>query len=270
MDIIDAHFHVIAARDLQPELPDAPRPFPVDAYLQAVGRVAEEVDWARFTGGVVVGGSRRDRARTLVEALEQLELEAAAAGRAPADGGRAFIGMITGTADLGAERVLALDARGVRAVRFNLLRGQEVADGDLLAVAHRVHDLAGWATDVAVDVTARPGLVARLPELDRVCVNHLGMAEAGVDAVVDLAARGVRVKATGFGRLPFPPADALRRIHRANPGALIFGTDLPGTRAERRFGGADLELLLDVLGEWELPRVLHDNARALYRFADRR
>jgi predicted TIM-barrel fold metal-dependent hydrolase len=41
----------------------------------------------------------------------------------------------------------------------------------------------------------------------------------------------------------------------------VFGSDLPGTRAQRPFGAADIELVAEAAGE----RALYDNALALYR-----
>ena len=116
------------------------------------------------------------------------------------------------------------------------------------------------------DVSSRPEVAELLPELPAVAIDHLGMSEQGIDRVAELAAEGVRVKATGFGRLDFPVADALERIHAANPRALMFGTDLPGTHAARRFDRSDVDVILDVLGEWEMPRVMRDNALAFHKF----
>lgn len=265
MDIIDSHFHIIGARDLQPEKAFAPPPFTVDRYLQLTDRMADADRWSRVIGGVVVGGSAQTREETLAEALEELELEARSRGFSREEG-RNFIGIITGTTDLGADRVLALDAKGVRGIRFNLFKGQEIAVGDLENLARKVHDLAGWTTEVYFDVSSRPEVADLLPNLPAVAIDHLGMSAPGVDRVVELAGEGVRVKASGFGRLEFPVADALERIHAANPRALMFGTDLPGTHAARRFDRSDVDVILDVLGEWEMPRVMRDNSLAFHKF----
>ncbi|SLI39778.1 Predicted metal-dependent hydrolase of the TIM-barrel fold [Mycobacteroides abscessus subsp. abscessus] len=63
-------------------------------------------------------------------------------------------------------------------------------------------------------------------------------------------------------------ADTLRRIHAVNPQALMFGTDLPGTRAGRPFRDSDVDLLCDVVGT-DMHAVLEDNARAFYRLPAR-
>jgi len=57
----------------------------------------------------------------------------------------------------------------------------------------------------------------------------------------------------------------LRRIAAANPDALLFGTDLPSTRAARPFAVADVQLLKDALDRTEAARALWSNALRLYR-----
>ena len=59
-------------------------------------------------------------------------------------------------------------------------------------------------------------------------------------------------------------AEALREIAGVAPGALLFGTDLPGTRASRPFEEADIGLMVEILGESLAGRVLHDNAAGWY------
>ena len=80
-----------------------------------------------------------------------------------------------------------------------------------------------------------------------------------------LAELGVRVKATGFGRVDFDVPTALRELYAANPKALMFGTDLPSTRAPRPYRDDDLLLVVAALGEAGARKVLHDNAVAFYR-----
>lgn len=75
----------------------------------------------------------------------------------------------------------------------------------------------------------------------------------------------MRVKVTGFGRIDFDAASALRDLHAANPHALMFGTDLPSTRAPRPFLDEDVPRVVDVLGEDAAKQVLHQNALAFYR-----
>jgi hypothetical protein len=136
------------------------------------------------------------------------------------------------------EEIRALDAAGVRGVRFNLRHGGSL-DIDF---ALRVHELAGWHAEVyATDLPAHEG---RLRELPRLVVDHLGMNPDGLAAAVRL---GAMVKATPRFR---GDLDAVA------PDRLLFGTDLPGTRAPRTFEPADLEVP---------PAALADNALAWYR-----
>ena len=83
---------------------------------------------------------------------------------------------------------------------------------------------------------------------------------ANLPDVLRLVERGAYVKATGFGRVDLDVPHALRAIAAVNPAALLFGTDLPGTRARRPFADADLDLVREAAGE----RALYANARALY------
>lgn len=95
------------------------------------------------------------------------------------------------------------------------------------------------------------------------------MTPEGYSALLRLVERGTKVKATGFGRVGerLDVARALREISSVNPDALMFGTDLPGTRAPRPFEKADIALIvdtLDTLDERLARQVLRDNARELY------
>ena len=75
---------------------------------------------------------------------------------------------------------------------------------------------------------------------------------------------GMKVKATGFGRVNLDVAGAMREIADVDPGALLFGSDLPGTRARRPFEEADVDLIVEALGEERSGRALHDNAASWY------
>ena len=154
--------------------------------------------------------------------------------------------------------MLGLAAAGVRAFRVNLFRG---GDPSLLALAPRLFELAGWHVEVYVDSRDLPDLAPRLAAVPRLVIDHLGMTREGLPTLLALVETGVYVKATGFGRVDHDVPAALRAIAAVNPGALLFGTDLPGTRAPRPFEEADIEVVLDAAG----PQALYDNAAALYR-----
>jgi hypothetical protein len=97
------------------------------------------------------------------------------------------------------------------------------------------------------------------------------MARDGCLALLRLVEGGAKVKAAGFGRVGegLRVAQTLTQIAAVDPGALMLGTDLPGTRAERPFSEADIDLIVETLGGALARRVLRENALELYR-RDRR
>jgi hypothetical protein len=223
--VFDAHFHVIDARfPLVPNQGYLPSPFTVDDYRAQVS----------FAGGAVVSGSFQAFDQTyLIDALERL--------------GPAFVGVAQVPPDITDEAVLALRDAGVRAFRLNLHRGASL-DADL---AWRLWELAGWHLEVYADAAALPAL-----DVPRLVIDHLGLGPA----VLPFVERGAFVKADRFGALDFDYAALMREVAAINPAALLFGSDLPGTRAPRAFAPRDLELVLACGGE----RALWDNAVAVY------
>lgn len=74
-------------------------------------------------------------------------------------------------------------------------------------------------------------------------IDHLGLTKDGTDKLFKLVDQGVKVKATGFGRLDFNPIALMKKIYSINSEALLFGTDLPSTRAKEPFSGGDVDLI---------------------------
>jgi predicted TIM-barrel fold metal-dependent hydrolase len=244
--VFDSHFHIIDAQfPLVPNQGYLPGNFTCDDYLRAAGSFD-------LAGGAVVSGS--------FQAFDQSYLLATLAQLGPA-----FVGVTQLPAAVADAEILRLDAAGVRAVRFNLKRGGSEGVGKLESFARRVHEIANWHVELYVDSRDLVDLFTTLAALPAVSIDHLGLSKAGFPTLLRLVERGVRVKATGFGRLDFDAGEAIRAICAANPGALIFGTDLPSTRAPRPYTDDDLLLLLDVLGEELVQKVLYDNPVALYR-----
>jgi len=244
--VFDCHFHIIDARfPLVPNQGYLPADFTCDDYLRATTSF-------NLAGGAVVSGSFQafDQGY-LLAALEQL--------------GPAFVGVTQLPASVADGEILRLDAAGVRAVRFNLKRGGSEGIDKLESLARRVHELAGWHVELYVDSQDLGGLFPTLAALPAVSIDHLGLSKVGFPTLLRLVERGVRVKATGFGRIDFDVKQALSAICAANPEALLFGTDLPSTRAPRSYTDDDLLLVLDVLGEELTQKVLYDNAVAFYR-----
>lgn len=246
LPLFDAHFHIIDRR------------FPL---IENNGYLPDEFTCAdyrgrmqpyRLIGGAVVSGSFQGfDQRYLIESLRTL--------------GRGFVGVTQLPAGTSDAELLRLHECGVRAVRFNLKRGGSEDVRYLERVAHRVHDLMGWHVELYVDARELEPLYDTLLRLPKVSIDHLGLSRDGFLILLKLVEAGVRVKATGFGRVDFEVTAALRALHAANPNALIFGTDLPSTRAPRAYEDEDYARVIDALGEQAARRVLSQNALDFYR-----
>lgn len=247
MRLFDAHLHIIDPR------------FPLTAnqgYLPPPFTVADYLRLARPLGvvaGALVSGSFQGLDLSYLEdALPRL--------------GPGFVGVAQIPLDTPAAEIRRLAALGVRAVRFNLHRGVQGDLAGMQALALRAHEAAGWHAELYLDAAEIPRLGGWLGGLPAVCIDHLGLSRAGFAHLLRLVGRGAWVKASGFGRLDFPVAEALAELCRANPERVLWGSDLPGTRAPRPFEPRDLDLIADALADPELiGRVLWGNALDLYR-----
>jgi predicted TIM-barrel fold metal-dependent hydrolase len=196
-------------------------------------------------GGAVVSASFQAYDQTyLIDALARL--------------GPGFVGVANIPPGISDGEILTLAEAGVRAYRVNLLRGGDLSQLDL---APRLFELAGWHLEVYLDARDLPALAPRLAVAPRLVIDHLGMSQAGLPALLDLVKGGAYVKASGFGRIDVDAYSAMRAISLINPAAVLFGSDLPGTRARRPFAADDLELVAEAAGA----RALYENALALYR-----
>lgn len=244
--IFDAHCHIIDPRfPLVPNNAYLPEAFSTDDYLAAVRPLGI------CSGAVVSGSFQAFDQGYLLAALQQL--------------GPGYVGVTQVPATISDAELLALHAGGVRAVRFNLRRGGSEQADQLERMARRVFELAGWHVELYIDSRELGALHPVLCRLPAVSIDHLGLSRDGLPALLRLAEAGVRVKACGFGRVDFDVVPALRDIDRANPHALMFGSDLPSTRAPRPFDKADLELIHQALDSDGVERALWRNARAFYR-----
>ena len=247
----DAHLHIIDPNHPLIEnngyLPD---PFTVADYrarLQSLPDVGVEV-----AGGAVVSGSFQGFDQGyLIEALRQL--------------GDNYVGVTQLPDETTDDQIRRLDEAGIKALRFNIARGGSATLDALDSFARRVHDLVGWHAELYIDArTIDEDLADRIASLPAVSIDHLGMHEDGLSTLLRLVEAGVKVKATGFGRVELDPAEAVRRIVDTDPTALMVGTDLPSTRARRPFADADFALLRQVLTPAEADAVFWSNAARFY------
>lgn len=244
--IFDSHLHIVDPRfPLVPNQGYLPAPFPAADYLATVRH------WGIGGGAVVSGSFQAFDQAYLVDALSVL--------------GPTFVGVTQLPVDCPDAQIVDLDQAGVRAVRFNLQRGGSAGLDEIETLGRRVFDVAGWHSEFYLRSADLPDLEPVLLALPKVSIDHLGLTAAGFDVLLRLVEVGAHVKATGFSRCDLDVTDALRRISAASPAALMFGTDLPGTRAPRPFRPSDIELLRAALGRDDAAKALCDNAVRLYR-----
>jgi len=245
--LFDSHFHLIDRRfPLTPNQGYLPDDLNCSDYLSQVS----EYD---LRGGAVVSGSFQTFDQIyLLDALHTL--------------GPHFVGVANLPSTATDQEILDLDSAGVRAVRFNLKRGGSEDVRHLDAMARRVYELADWHVELYVDSRELDGLFDTLVGLPSVSIDHLGLSREGFGTLLKLAERGVRVKATGFGRVDFHVPTVLKELYAANPHSLMFGTDLPSTRAPRPYSCEDFLLVVETLGEDAARGVFYDNAARFYRF----
>jgi predicted TIM-barrel fold metal-dependent hydrolase len=246
MRVFDSHLHIIdSGYPLVENQGYRPEEFTCADYLAYAQKLG-------IVGGAVVSGS--------FQAFDQAYLRAALRTLGPS-----FVGVTQLPPSTSDEEILDLDSCGVRAVRFNLRRGGSAGVSDLDRFARRVHDLSGWHVELYVDARDLAQLYDLLVRLPTVVIDHLGVSSAGFPMMLRLVERGAYTKATGFGRLDFEAGPALRELARVNPDRLLFGTDLPSTRAPRPFQEGDLHLITETLGGKLAEKVLYGNAVRLYR-----
>ncbi|MBO0675871.1 amidohydrolase family protein [Mycolicibacterium sp. S2-37] len=244
--VFDSHLHIIDDRyPLVENNGYLPHRFTVADYERRVVGL-------NIAGGAVVTGSFQGFDQTyLRDALQLL--------------GPSFVGVTQIPPETPDRDIIELDSCGVRAVRFNIRRGGSATVDELDLLARRVHDLAGWHCELYIDSRDLFDLAATLIKLPRISIDHLGLTAEGMSDLLRLVDAGAYVKATGFGRIDMNPADAIRRIIDVNPHALVFGTDLPSTRADRPFVNSDLDLIRATVDRRHIDDVLWSNAATLYR-----
>ncbi|TCJ96804.1 amidohydrolase family protein [Nocardia alba] len=244
--VFDAHLHIIDPRfPLIPNDGYLPDPFTVGQYRERVGGLG-------IVGGAVVSGSFQGFDQTyLRDALLQL--------------GPTYVGVTQVPATITDQEIIDLDAAGVRAVRFNVRRGGSASPAELDRLAHRVHDIAGWHSELYIDARTLPDLTPTLMALPAVSIDHLGLHRDGVAHLLKLVEHGTKVKATGFGRIDLDPADVMKAILDTDPTALMVGTDLPSTRARRPFADQDFTIIAETIGPEHLHDILWGNAATFYR-----
>jgi predicted TIM-barrel fold metal-dependent hydrolase len=242
----DAHFHIIDPEyPLYPNNGYLPEPFSLNSYEQSTREL-------NIKGGAIVSGSFQKFDQTyLIASLEQLD--------------ETFVGVTQLPASTPDEEILELNRKGIKAVRFNLKRGGSETLDQLTYFAQRVHELANWHIEFYVDSKELADMATQINQLPRYSIDHLGLSRDGLPQLLKQVEKGAFVKATGFSRTDFPVAPVLREIYSINPHALMFGTDLPSTRAPRSFSIQDVQIIRDHFDADECDNIFFQNASRFYR-----
>jgi predicted TIM-barrel fold metal-dependent hydrolase len=244
--VFDSHFHIIDRK--HPLIPNngyIPEEFLCNEYLSRLESYS-------LCGGAIVSGSFQafDQGY-LIEALKKL--------------GASFVGVTQLPFTVTDQEIISLNQIGVRAVRFNLKRGGSEDIAHLSTMASRIFEIAGWHVELYVDSNDLAELHGKLIKLPAVSIDHLGLSQSGFKHLIKLAEKGAWVKATGFGRVDFEVKHALKELYSANPSSLIFGSDLPSTRAPRPYADIDFIHVIDALGSEAAQNVFSKNAIKLYK-----
>jgi predicted TIM-barrel fold metal-dependent hydrolase len=248
MKLFDSHFHII-----DPNFPLVenngylPDPFTVDDYSTAFHRYP-------IAGGAVVSGSFQAFDQTyLLDSLKRL--------------GNEFYGVANIAADTPQELLDELDNANVVAVRFNVKRGGSESLDKIDYLSNYLHDRYSWHTELYIENKDLPILRPLLHKIPAFSIDHLGLTKDGLSELFYWVERGIKVKATGFGRIELNPIDTMKQIHAINPGALMFGSDLPSTRATTPFSEADIDLISNSFDETDLDSIFYSNAKSWYTAA---
>jgi predicted TIM-barrel fold metal-dependent hydrolase len=244
--IFEAHCHIIDHRyPIVANQGYVPPNFPLDDYLKMVKPLG-------ITAGAIVSGS--------FQGFDQTYMRATLARLGPR-----WVGVTQVPQDIPDAEIVSLKAAGVHALRFNIFRGRIDSVDNIVSLATRAHAAGGWHAEIYANAASLRPYVAKLSKLPQIVIDHLGMTAEGLPVVLDLVDAGAKIKATGFGRVNMDVPKTLQAIAARNPKALMFGTDIPSTRAKRPFMPSDIELVKDALGPELAERALWTNGVELYK-----
>ncbi|WP_294280608.1 amidohydrolase family protein [uncultured Chryseobacterium sp.] len=245
MKIFDSHFHII-----NPDFPLVEN----NGYLPPAFKVEDYQAFIKehqVVGGAVVSGSfQAFDQHYLLDALKRL--------------GGNFFGVANIPVNITDEEVEMLDKAGVVAVRFNIKRGGSEKPEHIEKLSNYLYEKLNWHTELYVDSKDLKDLKTVLANIPKFSIDHLGLSNEGLDDLYYWVEKGVKIKATGFGRIDFDPVPVMKQIYSINPDALMFGTDLPSTRAKVPFTEKDIQLIRDHFSGEEQEKIFFTNAAEWY------
>lgn len=245
-EIFDAHFHIIDKNyKLTPNNNYIPPVFEIKDYRNSVKSL-------NVAGGALVSGSYQGYDQDfLVNSLKKL--------------GKNFVGVARLAVNVDDSEILRLNNLNVRGIRFNIKRLDPINKKDIVSLAMKAFDIAGWHSEFYIESSALDEYFGIIKALPSVSIDHLGLTKKGFRKLLKLVEKGVKVKASGFGRMELNPVSAMKDIYSANPESLIFGTDLPSTRARRPFEINDIKLIRNNFNDEEQSNIFFKNAMSFYR-----
>lgn len=249
MKLFDSHFHIIdfdyPVKENNSYIPPS---FKVNDYLNHTKQL-------NVVGGAIVSGSFQGFDQDyLITALDQLQGQ--------------FVGITQLPASTSDDEILRLNDKGVRGIRFNVKRGGSEDIALIKTFAQRVYDLVDWHTEIYIESKQLKDYQEIISSLPQVSIDHLGLTVEGFEDLKTLIKQGVYVKATGFGRIEIDPIKAIEELIEINPEAIMFGTDLPSTRAKRPFSEQDIELIQKHFDEETQEKIFYKNALKFYRISE--
>ncbi|MGK6352882.1 amidohydrolase family protein [Parapedobacter sp. DT-150] len=246
MKIFDAHFHII-----NPEFPlvenngYVPPDFTTEAYIDATRKY-------QLAGGAIVSGSfQAFDQEYLIDALKTL--------------GDGFFGVANIPIGITDEELERLAKANIVAVRFNIKRGGSEGVRHMEKLSNALFDKYGWHTELYVENKDLERLKPILRNIPKFSIDHLGLTPEGIEELYYWVEKGVNIKATGFGRIAIDPIPLMKTIYSINPKALMFGTDLPSTRANIPFSDKDVQLIKDNFSIDETENIFYKNAFDWYK-----
>ncbi|MFJ5767280.1 2-pyrone-4,6-dicarboxylate hydrolase [Lysinibacillus sp. NPDC093210] len=249
--IFDTHFHIIDPKyplvENQGFVPDF---YTVDDYLQELKEMSIEL-----TGGAVVSGSFQGyHQHYFEEAISEL--------------GNNFVGITQLPFDTTDEDILKLNDIGIKGIRFNLYRGLSALPKEIRELSERVYNLCNWKTELYVNLQTIDKEIEELMfTLSKVSIDHLGMHKCSVDKLKKIVNANIPIRLTGFGRVGYE-RDEIRELitilFSENPSSLMFGSDLPSTRAKERFSYNDIQLIKETVGREAQDKIFFENGENWY------
>lgn len=249
--IFDSHFHIIDPKyPLQANQGFIPDYYTVKNYIKELNEMSIEV-----TGGAIVSGSFQGYHQDYFsEAISQL--------------GNNFVGITQLPFNSTDEEILRLNNLGIKGIRFNLYRGLSASPKKIKRLSERVYKLCKWKTELYVNLrTINEDLEELIFTLPKASIDHLGMHECSIDKLKKIVNADIPIRLTGFGRVDYEREkirELIATLYRENPNCLMFGSDLPSTRANYRFSYNDIKLIKETVNREAQDRIFFLNGEGWY------